>query len=375
MCEGGGLKISLFARSRSVTALLSACVLESTYTTMAKSTDSLYAKFESLPQQIRQDVIDWFKSSKEVNMFITGRSGVGKSTLVNGLVGKEVAKEGDRLDPQTSKVTGYEKSYHCVKVTVWDSPGLQDGTSREVEYLKDMKKKCSGMDICIYCVSMMETRFFKDCTDIIAMKKLTNTFGEKMWENALFVLTFANTMEDADTDILEAEDDEKPELFRAKIQMWRDTLARALIQDVGVDDRVADRIQVVPAGHPKVPALLDRDHWLSPVWFAALYAMNPRSQPALMKLNYHRIVEKPEEIRKEDLKKFIHEQPIIFSKRGAVVGERYGDREVGEAIGSDIGDDAAVEIKLVVELYPRLQLIARRFSMLIKAFISWMSTR
>ena len=58
-------------------------------------------------------------------------------------------------------------------------------------------------------------------------------------------------------------------------------LVGALIKDVGVESEVANRIQVVPAGHYILPA---RDHWLSPFWFAALYAMHPRAQPAMMKL-------------------------------------------------------------------------------------------
>ena len=147
----------------------------------------IYKKFVVLPENIRKEVMEWFRGSKEVRIFITGKTGVGKSTLVNGLVGKVMAKEGDTLDPETSKVKSYEKQHHCVKVTVWDSPGLQDGTSNEANYLKDMKRRCSGMDICIYCVSLMETRFTEGCADIVAMKKLTSVFGKKMWENAVFV--------------------------------------------------------------------------------------------------------------------------------------------------------------------------------------------
>ena len=105
------------------------------------------------------------KSDNEVKIFITEKTGVGKSTLVNGLMGKQMVKEGDTLDPETSVVKGYKTKHRSVYVTVWDLPGLQDGTNNESEYLGDMKKQCSDMDLSIYCVSLKETRFFKGCAD------------------------------------------------------------------------------------------------------------------------------------------------------------------------------------------------------------------
>ncbi|CAI8037326.1 hypothetical protein GBAR_LOCUS20861 [Geodia barretti] len=228
-----------------------------------------------------------------------------------------------------------------------------------------MKEKCSDMDIYIYYVSLRETRFEKHVT---AMKKLTKIFGKRMWENSLFVLTHANLAEDMDAEILEAEDGQKPELFKAMIQAWKESVVSTLITHVGVDEAIANRIEIVPAGYSIDPALLDRDHWLSPVWFAALYTMNPRAQPAMMKLNFGRIVEKPEEIRDEDLQKFIHEQPLIFSQRGAAVGEKYGESEVGKAVGCRMGKGASVEIKLVLELHAVAVEIAKRLQ---KAFMEY----
>lgn len=345
---------------------------------MAENVDSdVYNKFVVLPDSIRRDILQWFRNSKEVSIFITGKTGVGKSTLVNGLVGDEVTKEGHGLDPETAEVTCYEKVFgkkdEGVKVTVWDSPGLQDGTSREAEYLADMKSKCSGMDICIFCVSMMETRLDDpDCADIIAMKKLTGVFGKTMWENALIVLTFANLAEDIDTEIMVAEDAQKPELFKSKVQLWKETLATTLINVVGIDKKLVDEVEVVPAGYSTEPALLDRDHWLSPVWFAALYAMNPRAQPAMMKINFSRIVGNSEEVREEELQKFIHEQPIIFSKRGAVVGSKYGESEVGRAIGCKMGKTASFEVELAMELHAVAVEIAKQFNEAFMQFIARM---
>ena len=334
----------------------------------------LYNEVVILPENIRKELLAWFRGSKEVNIFITGRTGAGKSSLVNGLIGDqlEVAKEGDELDPATSKTSSYVKKVHDVKVTVWDSPGLRDGTGNEAQFLEDMKKNCEDVDLCVYCVNSQETRFIDGCDDIVAMQKLTETFGKGMWENALFVLTFANLIEDTDRAFLRVEDGQKPELFQSKLDMWKKNLNAALIQNVGIDREVANRVDVVPAGYYTNPALLDRDHWLSPVWFAALYAMKQRAQPAMIKLNLHRITENPDEIRDEDLNKFLHEQPLIFSKRGAQVGEKYGVSHVGRAIGLRMGEKTSDECKdvIVSEIMNNLHTFLTALLALIKDVVS-----
>ena len=225
---------------------------------------------------------------------------------------------------------------------MWDSPGLQDGTSNEAEYLANY---CERMDILIYCASMKETRITPDHADIIAMKKLTEVLGKGVWKNTLFVLTFANLAEDTDSEILQAEAKRKAMLFRKKLETWKTILANNLVNELDVDREVANSIDVVPAGYHAEPKLLDRDHWLSPVWFTALYAMNLRAQPAMMKINYHWIVNHPGQVRKEDLERLLHEQPRIFTRRGAEIGGKYGESDIGKDIGIAMGKHASVECK------------------------------
>ena len=314
---------------------------------------SIYAKLAQLPDElIRQDLIKWFKNSNEVKIFISGKTGVGKSTLVNGLVGEKVAVGGDTLDPETSVVKSYKGVHGSVHVTVWDTPGLQDGTKNEAKYLADMKDKCSDMDVFIYCVSMKKTRFFKGCADIIAMKNLTKVFGKKIWKNSMLVLTFANLAGDIEIAIFSADNNEtKVRLFKERVDLWRKTLVGALVEDVGLKKEVVERIKVIPAGYATEPTLMDRENWLSPFWFATLYAMHPRAMPAMVKLNYHRIVDKKEDIRGEDLKEFIQKQPLIFSQRGTLIGAKYGMSGSGKTVGLSMGKYASLELKLALEMH------------------------
>ena len=75
----------------------------------------------------------WIDEVNSLSIMVTGRTGSGKTSLINGLVG---GIEGKELTPAgTRNVMTIRKELNGVLVTIWDTPGLQDGTSREKEYL------------------------------------------------------------------------------------------------------------------------------------------------------------------------------------------------------------------------------------------------
>lgn len=56
-----------------------------------------------LPLWIESWLQEWINESNCVNIFITGKTGTGKTALVNGLVEREVSLGGKSLDPSTKK--------------------------------------------------------------------------------------------------------------------------------------------------------------------------------------------------------------------------------------------------------------------------------
>ena len=148
---------------------------------------------------IKEVFAQWFSTirQKHISILLTGKTGVGKSRLVNALVGQPVAQEGQKKDPCTSTVTSYMSDMEGIEVRIWDSPGLQDGTSNDELYLEDLTKKLhQGMDVMIYCLKMDDRRFHEE--DKRAMRTLTRAFGKELWKNAVIALTFANNVKDPD---------------------------------------------------------------------------------------------------------------------------------------------------------------------------------
>uniref|UniRef100_A0A1X7VFR1 AIG1-type G domain-containing protein n=1 Tax=Amphimedon queenslandica TaxID=400682 RepID=A0A1X7VFR1_AMPQE len=223
---------------------------------------------------------------KELRLLVTGKTGEGKSTLVNGILGEEVAVEGAGTERCTTQVAEYKAVLHGVPVTVFDSPGLQDSTENEDKYIADMKKKCQNLSLVLYCTKMTNNRLKEE--DRCAILKLTAAFGQRFWEYAVLVLTFANTENVGRRD--ERDEDKGPEpdfndteswnvlkkkRFEGRVKIWKDNLHKFFINKVGVTRDIVERILVVPVGDSKPSfdnrepyRLPDRDDWFSEFWKA-----------------------------------------------------------------------------------------------------------
>ena len=292
----------------------------------------------------------WMQESTSVNIFITGKTGTGKSSLVNGIVGRQVAEEGAALDPHTTKVTSYKSTIDNVTVTVWDSPGLQDGTENEAEYIKDIKQNCKDADLFIYCIRMSETRFVRDNRDIRAMHILNDELSMAMWENAIFVLSFANDVVDGGEEDLGLTGKELEDHFNTKLTDWTERLHQTLEHELGVPDFLAQRVRVIPAGYHTAPELIEKsgDFWLSKLWMGALYAAKSKAQPALIKINEHRL-KTLEDVGQDGIEKdLLIAQPIIFAEKGAELGAQFGMPQLGALHGFEAGLD--ISTRLLLEL-------------------------
>ena len=138
--------------------------------------------WESLPAQ---------KSS--IVILTIGASGTGKSALINGLVGAEVAKEdGETLCSQTCQLSCYKAKKKDIDIEIWDTPGMEVANeSAELEQLvTDIQKKVCEVDLILYCTNMTSARFRQG--DHQNVKIITKAFGDSIWKNAVFVRTFAN---------------------------------------------------------------------------------------------------------------------------------------------------------------------------------------
>ena len=144
-----------------------------------------------------QKALEKHYDDKKLQILVCGKTGTGKSSLLNTLFGRELFEIGGpgevtdfNFDYVTDEVISECINLQNVFVEIFDSPGLQDGTNNDEEYLDDMQKKCKNVNLVLYCIDMTTTRWLHQ--DVKATKMLTERFTTDFWKKTVLVLTKAN---------------------------------------------------------------------------------------------------------------------------------------------------------------------------------------
>ncbi|KGF71642.1 hypothetical protein DO97_17055 [Neosynechococcus sphagnicola sy1] len=131
---------------------------------------------------------------KKFVLMLVGRTGVGKSSTINSLLGQEVATVGD-FEPSTMRVSYYECELHGIKFDLVDTPGLCDDleeVGNDQEYLAMIKNRVSHIDSMLFVSRLDETRVTGD--EKRGIQLISLAFTPKVWEHAVIVFTHSNAI-------------------------------------------------------------------------------------------------------------------------------------------------------------------------------------
>ena len=184
-----------------------------------------------------------------------GKTRVGKSALINAYAATQdddarnmVAIEGKNTTDISRTVESRELKFGNTKFIIWEAPGLQDFTESDsavTDRLKSTLKgsKCSYINLVIYCTPMNRERF--EQSEVNAINHITKAFGNTIWRNAVFALTYANrVLPPAECDT----DDKEKEWFQSRIKEFENVITRILADSFDGVDLVPD-VCVFPAGY------------------------------------------------------------------------------------------------------------------------------
>ena len=285
------------------------------------------------------------RAKREAHILVSGKSGAGKSKLVNALTGAINALEGDSLDPVSIQLRKYEVgTANGFTVIVWDGPGFFDGFDKNFEYVQHMRDKCRDrVDMLLYCVDMSEQR--TDVDQIISeMLLLTEALGQEVWKHAIIVLTFANVVAERIEGNCSNEQEMKI-IFLEKIHQWKDKLYCAF-EHAKINRDIFEQVLIEPAGDYLTPDLPDRPHWLGYLWLLFLFHSRDEAKLAILLNNSNRLISseylQPDQAESPNdpstVPLIIPENQVTALQKGTIISMSIiGKAAAGEVAGGVVG--------------------------------------
>ena len=184
------------------------------------------------------------------------------------------------------QVNKYEYILNDMKVTLFDTPGLADGSGKEEEYLSKIKEKVvCPCDVFIFCTDMNSQRFRTE--DIYTIETLTKNFTRQLWEHALVALTFANEVhprKNAGVD--------KIDYFKDRMREFQTKITH-VISKAGVPEEVVTKVSFVATGDVSEPTLPGIADWKTNFWIETLSSLKMTAQMPFVLFNSSRMKSPP----------------------------------------------------------------------------------
>ena len=161
--------------------------------------------------KLKEDLQQWAKNKegKPLVLVVVGRGGVGKSTLVNNLLGLKEGDEqfcppGNLARAKTKEIQVCKVPIHGVDVHIVDTPGL--GASLDdidpKKVIEDLSEQAKHANLLFYCTSLHPSARL-DETDVKIVQLFTKAFGPEVWKRTFLLLTFANVCHSSPSDYIE----------------------------------------------------------------------------------------------------------------------------------------------------------------------------
>ena len=224
--------------------------------------------------------------AKSINIMIVGKPGIGKSTLVNGLLGQDVAIVGQMgqiyTEGVTRLVTTHKVDHNGITATVYDTPGLLDSSLDQSVIVRHIQEVFSNVDLLLLCIRTADSRFINDDENNRIIKLLEDSLGKGVWRKTLVTLVFAN----------ELIGNLKTTLGNNKLAITRNFQETKKSWDDIFKRRLPGYCGVIPTGHINQGKLLEWDkyYWLTNFWEKCFLSLQDDSKKAaLVQLNKSRL--------------------------------------------------------------------------------------
>ena len=110
---------------------------------------------DKLPEEIRQDVKK--RLTNVINytpkIGVMGKSGAGKSSLINAILGKQICQTGG-VGGCTRKFQEERSTIGNSTIIFMDLPGIAENENRDLEYKQLYAEKIKGLDLILWVIKV-----------------------------------------------------------------------------------------------------------------------------------------------------------------------------------------------------------------------------
>ena len=265
--------------------------------------------------------------NRPFTFLLIGRTGVGKSSTINSLLGAKVAPVGDYV-PETREVKKYSRIIEGVQFVVIDTPGLCDGSDEEKDatYIEQIQHQVSQID-CMWFVSELgATRVTGD--ERKAIKIISDSFGTEVWDRAILVLTFADRVNWSE--------------YTHCCRMRTELICKKIRKYASLDANFS--IPSVAVANTKKKKTPDGEQWLSKLYLTVIKKISKQAAVPFLMGTKSRVVKHTNQNEATESHK---PDPIIFSPQEYVefkqvinikiLGGAAAGAGIGAALGSVLG--------------------------------------
>ena len=217
----------------------------------------------SLPQNAVGYFAQLRNTGQSLGILVIGEQGSGKTSLVNNLLGEEIAKEEEE---DTSAISTFKGMVQGVSVTVYEVSGLSAEIEQHQREVQELILSGS-ITFILYCFKMSETRMRQSLTDAF---KMFHSAGVN-WNRTVIALTFADSLPVPQPMRRDRNFDEKQH-FITRVKEWKDQVHRVLTSEVGVPMETARLIAMLPTTGDPDELLPTGEEWCFTLWSALLAA-------------------------------------------------------------------------------------------------------
>ena len=196
-----------------------------------------------------------FPERQNVSILVLGKTGSGKSTIINAMLSGEVARTSSSPTPtEHNFVERHKGTLEGVTVIMYDTKGFFDQKASEDDILSGISKDCTdGFSLILICLKMTDKvdRSITEC-----LQKLRRRLNEDLWKRCVFVLTFTNYWLQ-NNDICDLNKDQKIAALIKQINAFKKNV-KECAKGIITED-IFDEIPFVLAGTVKGKQLIHND--------------------------------------------------------------------------------------------------------------------